>query len=480
MAQDSDRVVLLKNNSYVVGYENGGHVLYKDGELAYQGNNVIYAGKHFEGQADEIVDTNRGFVIPGLVNCHCHVAASPVEKGFLEDIGSPIFYGTSLYESLRVTHLEIEDQENVFRFSLSEILKKGSTTIFELGRGTEPMIQMLGESGIRAYIGTMARSCVFMTKDGRTVHYEWNEPDAFKRLEYCLDMHGKYTGSYNDRIRMALYPGQADCVTPDFLKEVRKAADATGMRIQIHAAQSINEIRTVIDRFGKTPAEFLHDCGICGPDTLLSHYIMPSGHTLNSLRFGHELETIASDGSTVVNCPWVYGRRGMILESFGKYRKMGINLAIGTDSFPQDMVREMRAAAVFGKIAETDTWTCTAADVFNAATLGGAKALGRDDIGRLCAGSKADIVIFSTRNMEFSPLRDPIKVLVYTADSHNIDRVIVDGVIRVDKGKVLGVDEEKLCGQMQSAAQKMWKNVEKRDWNHRTDEQMSPQSFPIR
>lgn len=472
-------ITLLTNNSFVVGYRNNGHVLIKNGELAYQGNKIVYVGKKYPGKADNVVDTHNGLVIPGLINMHCHVAASPVEKGFLEDIGSPIFYGTSLYESLRVTHLNIEDQENVFRFSLSEIIKKGSTTIFELGRGTEQMVNTIGESGVRAYVGPMARSCVFMTKDGKTVHYEWDEPEAFKRLQYTVDLHEKYTGSFNDRIRIALYPGQVDCVTPDYLKEVRKAADATKMKIQIHAAQSINEIRTVIDRFGQTPAEFLHDYGICGPDTLYGHYIMPSGHSLNSLRFGHELETIANDGTTVVHCPWVFGRRGMILESFHKYRKMGINLALGTDSFPQDMVHEMRAAAIFGKIAEIDTWTCTATDVFNAATIGGAKALGRDDIGRLCEGAKADIVIINTQNMEFSPLRDPIKVLVYTADSHNIDKVIVDGKTLVEEGHVLGVDEEKLREQMQVAGEHMWANVVKRDWKGRTDEEMSPMSFPV-
>lgn len=479
MQDKKEAVTLLKNNSYVVGYKNGGHILYKDGEIAYAGNKVVYVGKKYPGKADKVIDTNRGFVIPGLVNCHCHVAASPVEKGFLEDIGSRNFYGTSLYESLRVTHLNIEDQENVFRFSLSEIIKKGSTTIFELGRATEQMVKTIGESGIRAYVGPMARSCVFMTQDGKTVHYDWNEPEAFKRLEYTVDLHEKYSGSFDDRVRIALYPGQADCVTPDYLKEVRKAADATGMKIQIHAAQSINEIQVVMERFGLVPAFFLHENGICGPDTFYSHYIMPSGSTLNGLRIDGELELMAKDGTTVVNCPWVYGRRGFILESFYKYKKAGINLAIGTDSFPQDMVHEMRAAAIFGKIAEYDTWKCTAADVFNAATLGGAKALGRDDIGRLCEGSKADIVVFNTQNMEFMPLRDPIKVLVYTADSHNIDKVIIDGVTRVDAGSLLGVDEKELYGQMQAAGEHMWANVVKRDWKGRTDTEMSPMSFPV-
>ena len=85
--QETSPVILLKNNSYVVGYKNGGHVLYRDGEIAYQGNRVIYAGKKFAGKADQIIDTHRGFGMPGLWNCHSHVAASPVEKGFLKDMG---------------------------------------------------------------------------------------------------------------------------------------------------------------------------------------------------------------------------------------------------------------------------------------------------------------------------------------------------------------------------------------------------------
>lgn len=139
----------------------------------------------------------------------------------------------------------------------------------------------------------------------------------------------------------------------------------------------------------------------------------------------------------------------------------------------------MRAAAIFGKIAEYDTWKCTAADVFNAATLGGAKALGREDIGRLCEGSKADIVVMSTQNMEFMPLRDPIKVLVYTADSHNIDKVIVDGKMLVDDGELLGIEEKELYSHVQAAGEHMWENVAKRDWKGRSHDEMSPMSFPV-
>jgi len=473
------KTTLIKNTSFVVGFDGTQHVLYKHGEVAYRGNEIVYVGKQFSGTADAIIDAKEGLVIPGLINLHCHVAASPVEKGFFEDVASKNFYGTELYEYMRCTQLDVEDQRSVFQFSLAEILRKGSTTIFELGFASDEMIQLIGDFGIRSYVGPMARSCVFMTKDGKSVHYEWDEPQAFKRLEETVDKFHKFDNKFNGRMKIALYPGQADCVTPDYLKEVRKVADATGMLIQIHAAQSVNEYQTILARYGTTPADYLTENGIAGPDVLYGHYIVPSGHSMNALKIGNELQTIVETKTNVVHCPWCFGRRGLILESFAKYQEMGINMTLGTDTFPQDIIQEMKCAAVFSKIATQDTYRTSAAQVFNTATLNGAKALGRTDIGRLCEGAKADIVIVDIDNMEMSPLRDPIKALVYSGVSQNIDKVIVDGKTLVDNGNVLGVDHKLLRQQMQAANERMCKKVHTRDYKGRTDIEIAPMSFPI-
>ena len=476
------KTVLIKNTSFVVGYENGGHYLLKNGQVAYQGNTVTYVGKNYAGPVDETIDAKCGIVIPGLINCHVHVAASPVEKGFLEDLGSPAMYMTSLYEYMRVTLLPIEDQLKVFHFSLAEIMTKGTTTFFELGQGSEEMIRIIGESGMRCYVAPRSESASFMTKDGRTVHYEWDEPKAYQRLEEALRLREQYDGSYHDRIRIALYPGKADTCTPNFLREVKKASDANGgMLIATHAAQTICEYQYIVEKYGMTPADYLTAQGIAGPNVLYGHYIFPRGHHLNAIKIGNELKTIAENKTNVVHCPWVFGRRGQIMESLQKYLDMGINMCIGTDTFPQDMLHDMRCAAVFCKIAEGgDPFTGTAATVFNMATLGGAKALGRDDLGRLCPGAKADIVIIDTDNIEWAPLRDPIKVLVYTATSKNIAKVIVDGDLVAENGVPTGQDIHQLCADMQAAGERMWANVKNRDWAGRTDEEICPMSFPLK
>jgi len=478
----TNMTTLIRNTSFVIGCENDRHYLLKEGEVAFRGNTVIYVGKHFLEPADEIIDAKGGIVSPGFVNLHCHVAASPVEKGFLEDTGSPNMWMSGLYEYLRVTHLPVEDQMKVFRFSLSDILTRGSTTIFELGLGNPEMVEEIGKSGMRAYVGVMARSGVFMTKDGNRPHYEWDEPNAFRRLEETMRRKETYDGSFDGRIRIGLYPGQVDTCTGDYLDEVARVMRANpDMPLAIHAAQTINEYNRIVALHGVTPAHFLFSHGIAGPQVQLGHYLLPSGHSMNSLKLKGELELIAQTKTNVIHCPWTYARRGIILESFQKYVDLGINVAMGTDTFTQDMVHEMHIAAVCCKIAEGgDPFSGTAAGIFNAATLSGARALGRTDIGRIEEGAKADLLIIDVRNFDCMPLRDPVKVLVYSASSKDISRVIVDGRTLVKDGEIPGVDREQLYDDMQQAAARMWDNVRNRDYKGRTVDEISPMSFEMR
>ena len=116
-------------------------------------------------------------------------------------------------------------------------------------------------------------------------------------------------------------------------------------------------------------------------------------------------------------------------------------MGLGTDTFPQDMIEEMRWAALGCKWIDRDANRGTARDVFNAATLGGARALGRSDIGRLAPGAKADIIIVDLHRLHSGPVDDPIKTLVYAAAGSDVETVIVDGRTVLTGGKAPGVDE---------------------------------------
>jgi cytosine/adenosine deaminase-related metal-dependent hydrolase len=143
---------------------------------------------------------------------------------------------------------------------------------------------------------------------------------------------------------------------------------------------------------------------------------------------------------------------------------------------------QMRVASYVGKVVSHNLFAASAADVFEAATLGGARALGRDDLGRLAPGAKADIVIIDleTRDsLRFGPVRDPIKALVECGIGDDVVTVIVDGTVRVRDRVIPGVDLAAIRDQAQQAGEAVWSRVQEWDPLGRTAEQISPWSFPL-
>lgn len=247
-----------------------------------------------------------------------------------------------------------------------------------------------------------------------------------------------------------LFPYMFDACSEGLLRETRKIATERDLPIHMHAAQYLPEYYESLRRYGRTPVHFLNDIDFLGPKTILTHLLYTSLNPVSPapgtvIRDPRDLEMLAATGTTLGHTPMVWARVGLGLESYAKFRDAGVNIGIGTDAFPMDMVMEMRHAAVMGKVAERHRAAVTARDVFNAATLGGAKALGRGDLGRLAPGAKADLLVIDLTGIHTALTYDPIKTLVYFGSQRDIETVVVDGRTVVENGRIPGLDEEKLA-----------------------------------
>jgi cytosine/adenosine deaminase-related metal-dependent hydrolase len=149
-------------------------------------------------------------------------------------------------------------------------------------------------------------------------------------------------------------------------------------------------------------------------------------------------------------------------------------MSLGTDTNPQSVIEALRWTEVLSKIAERNIQATSAADAFDAATLGGARALGRDDLGRLAPGAKADLVLWKARSWRMTPLRDPIKNLVYNATDED---VYVNGPLVVEGGRVIDADEPAILAALQTAGERMWPGMAKHDWAGRGADDLSPQTY---
>ena len=472
----------LIQNGDIVAYHEGSHRLLRDGALVLEEDRVAFVGRQYAGPADRRIDAGGGLVIPGLVNIHCH-ATTEAGGRLIADAGRRDFFhnGFLNYNASPpgVPGLDARaDRSLGGRFALVELLRNGCTTVVEVGAGDDALVATAGEIGVRAYLTPGFKSAVYRVGPTGQLAYEWDHEDGFRGLDRARAFIERHHGAHGDRVRGMLFPLQVDTCSAELLRATRKAADELGVGIEIHAGQNLLEFHEMLRRHGRTPVEFLADCGLLGADAILGHCIVSTAHRLAALPQGRDLELLAASGATVAHCPLVFARRGNALESFHRYRAAGINVGLGTDTYPRDLISEMRWASLLCKVVEHDFTLATSADVFSAATLGGARALGRADLGRLAPGAKADVVIVDLAKLRIGPYRDPIRALVQCGTADDVAHVLVDGRTVVEGGRVVGVDERRLLADAQREAERLWGTVPEWHWQGRTAEELSPTSFP--
>ncbi|MBW1614785.1 MAG: amidohydrolase family protein, partial [Deltaproteobacteria bacterium] len=172
-----------------------------------------------------------------------------------------------------------------------------------------------------------------------------------------------------------------------------------------------------------------------------------------------------------------YARTGAARESFQKYMDYGINMTIGTDMWPHDIISEMRYASLISKLMDKDRRSASSLSVYNAVTINAAKALRRDDLGRLAKGAKADIIIIDVKNFRWPPINDPIKSLVHAGTMDDVETVIIDGKKVVEDKKIIGVDEMALMEDLRRAMEEEHAKVPEWDYLGRTIWEMMPMSL---
>ena len=362
-------------------------------------------------------------------------------------------------------------------FSMAEMLRGGVTTVMEIGPVGDYVVERAAHYGMRVYLGLGFRSGRWLTRDGKRVEWEWNEEAGRQGLRRAMDLHARQNGAHGDLVRCFFAPSQIDTCTAELLRDAKRAADEARCPYQVHTSQSVVEFNEMLGRHGKTPIAWMQELGVLGPNTILGHAIIVGGSSWTNYPAG-DVTIMADSGCSVAHAVWVFARRGVAMESFAKYRAAGINMSLGTDTNPQSVIEAMRWAAVVSKMAERQTEATTAAHVFDAATLGGARALGRDDLGRIAPGARADLVLWKASSWRMTPLRDPVKNIVYNASDEDVDRVYVNGRLVVDGGRVLAADEAAILRALQEGGDRMWPRMTKGDWAGRTPTSSRPR--PIR
>jgi cytosine/adenosine deaminase-related metal-dependent hydrolase len=308
-----------------------------------------------------------------------------------------------------------------------------------------------------------------------------NDELGLSGLKTALEWIDKYGGAVQGRVCGILVPREVETSSIELLKRTREAADERSLPIATHAAYSVLEFHDTVREYMKTPIEVLDEVGLLRPTLNIGHGNFIADNPNLNYALARDLELMGRSGATISHCPINIVRRGRVLDSWKSYQEAGVNVSIGSDTYPRDMIMNMRTASYMGKIMSHSYFAATAAEVFEAATLGGARSVGRDDLGRLCADALADIIIIdlSGRNtLRYGPVRDPVKSVVECGIGDDVETVIVDGRLCMEDRTIPGIDFAQLRAEAQAASEQIWATLSDWDPLGRTADEACPYAYP--
>lgn len=473
-------VTVIENADVVVAWDAKAsrHVYLHDADVAFEEGSIRFVGKRYEGQADETVDGRGRMVMPGLVNIHSHPSSEPLNKGFLDELGSPALYNSSLYEFMPILRPDAETVPDCVQVAYSELLLSGVTTVADLSVAHPGWLDLAANSGLRVCLSPMFRSARWYTKNGYVVEYEWDEKAGQAAMAQALDLVEQAGRHPSGRLFGMVCPAQIDTCSEGLIKDSYAEAKRRNLPWQIHAAQSTVEFHEITRRHGVSPIQWLEKLGVLGDSSIIGHAIFLDDYPRVAWHSRRDLALLAETGTRVAHCPTVFMRRGIALDDFGRYRRAGVRIGLGTDTYPHNMLEEMRHAGYVARLMAESPRTLTTTDLFEAATTAGAAALGRDDIGRLEAGTKADIVLVDLDHPMMQPHRDPVRSLVYAAAERAVDRVYVDGRLVVRDGTVLTMDYPAAARRLHEGQKRTEAAAPQNDWAKRPVTDYSPLTFP--
>jgi cytosine/adenosine deaminase-related metal-dependent hydrolase len=472
---------VFRNAAWVVAWDNAraGHVYRRGIDVAIKGADILFIGKGFADAADVEIDCTDRLLLPGLVNIHTHPSSEPLRKGITDETRSPGFWHSSLYEFLPVLGNDGPGAVAATEVALAELLMSGVTTVVDLSIPFEGWLDTLAQSGIRAVAAPMFRDARWFTRNGHQLEYAWDKKagrEAFEAARRLIDLAGQHASG---RLSGMLCPAQVDTCSPELIRDAHDYAVERRLPLQIHAAQSINEFHEMFRRHGKTPIAWLHSIGALERTTIIGHGIFLDHHPWLHWPTRDDLGLLRDRGATVAHCPTVFMRRGIAMHTFGAYARQGVRLGLGTDTYPHNFLEEMRSAFTISRAVAGTVDDVATLDVFNAATVGGARALLREDIGRLKVGAKADLVLVDLEHPAMMPMREPIRSLLYVAAERAVRDVYVDGQRVVADGRPVNIDYRAASEALEEAQKRSMREVPKRDWAGRTADELAPLVLPI-
>ncbi|MDO5760761.1 MAG: amidohydrolase [Bacteroidota bacterium] len=393
--------------------------IFKANAIDIQTNNTLIL-KEKEGKTDiyeydEVLDGYNKALLPGFYNLHCH-AAMNLLRGYAEDM--PLFdWLQRIWQ--REAELKAEDIYNGTRLAIVEMIKSGTLFFADMYWHHKEVIRAVEEMGIRCDVGVS-----FMDRLGS------------KQIEENFDFIKQYNKDKHERISLSPAAHAIYTCSKDLYQKCYEISKECNTFLQTHLAETKQEYEDCKkNNDGYSPVEYLNNIGVLDKQSIVAHCVYFTEK---------DAEIFAKTNAVAVHNPCSNMKLASGVFPYSLLKKYNCNMALGTDGASSNnnlsMIEEMKMACLLGKVFSQRADSIRAKDVFDMATINGAKAYNLQ-AGAIEEGMLADCILVDLDNERMQPLYDVVYNLVYSADSSCIDTLICNGKILMKNHRVNNEEE---------------------------------------
>jgi len=433
---------LLKNLELVVTF-NDRDEIFEHCDILIEGPAIKEIGKSICAEGDvEVIDCSGLTALPGFVNTHHHLYQT-LFRGIKEVQEQPLFpWLVGLYEFWK--HITPEAVYYGAMVGFSELLRTGCTLtsdhhyVFPRNQPAElidEQIRAAGEIGIRFHA---TRGSMSLGRDMGGLP----PMEVVQAEEDILIDSERLINKYHDSSpyamqRIALAPCSPFSVTRQLMMQTKDLARKKGVMLHTHLAETLDEEKFCLERYGRRPFELMEELEWVGDDVWFAHGIYLSDDEIKRL-----------NGSGIAHCPSSNMKLNSGICRTTEIVRAGGKLSIAVDGSASNdgsnMWEEIRRAYLLNHL-KYGTEGLTAYEILKVATRGGADVLGRSDTGRLDAGKAADMVLFNLKGIEYAGCHDPLVSLVCLGNTSLVAKTIVNGRVVAENGRLTTIDADRIA-----------------------------------
>jgi len=404
----------------------------------------------------EVYDGRGKALLPGLINCHAHLAAT-LARGFNEDFGFP----NSARLAIQPTSL-LQREEDTLMVTVGalEALRTGTTTIVENSGGISRSAAALARTGLRCVFAESIRDSENVAGPMSPEGLARSEAPRFSPklrddgLQRINDLFTTWHGAKQGRISVFPAAALAETSSPELLQAVRAFAEKHDLGYTIHLSQSRAEVDFMVRHHGVSPPAFLARHGFLGPRLFAAHcrYVDEA-----------DIALLGRSGTIISHQAAMAANRGVI-PPIAALRAAGCPIANGTDNNTNDLFEVMRVALLTERISRHDAnpgLRPQPEDMLEDATQGGARAVHQGKLlGSLEVGKKADLIVLDTQRAHLVPAGRIVSAWIHNGQPSDIESTMVDGQFIMRNRKVLTMDEDSIIAEADRVGRRIWRQVQ--------------------